>query len=74
MEYGAAAPAADLVKDGFATCAAWALVAKLLAKVRPAFEQATALPRADVFGFKHVVYWSWSRMKRPLLALAALAL
>jgi hypothetical protein len=48
-------------------------VAKLFANVRAAFEQTTALPCADVFGFEAVVYWSRCRMKRPLLALAALS-
>jgi hypothetical protein len=48
-------------------------VAKLLANVRAAFEHATALPRADVFGFDSIVHRPWCRMKRPLLALAALS-
>jgi hypothetical protein len=48
-------------------------VAKLLANMRAAFEQTTALPRADVFGFEAVVCRSWRRVKRPLLALAALS-
>jgi hypothetical protein len=48
-------------------------VAKLFANVRAAFEQTTALPRTDVLGFEAVVYRPWCRMKRSLLALAALA-
>jgi hypothetical protein len=47
-------------------------VAKLFANVRAAFEQTTALPRTDVLGFEAFVYRSWCRMKRSLLALAAL--
>jgi len=74
VKYCAAAAAANLVEDGFTTCAAWALVAKLLANVRAAFEQPAALPGADVLSFKHVVHRPWCGMKRPLLALAALTL
>jgi hypothetical protein len=47
-------------------------VAKLFANVRATLEQTTALPRADVFGFEAVVYRPWCRVKRSLLALAAL--
>ena len=49
-------------------------MAKLLTDVRSTFEQTTALPRADVFGFEAVVYWPWCGMKRSLLALAGLTL
>ena len=47
-------------------------MAKLLTHVRATFEQTTALPGADMFGFEPVVYRPWCRMKRALLALAGL--
>jgi len=48
-------------------------VAELLTNVSATFEQTTTLSRTNVLGFEPVIYRPRCRMKRPLLALVALA-
>lgn len=69
---GTAATTTDLVKNGFATCPAGTLVAKLFAKVCTTLQETATLPGANVFRLEQILHWPGRRVQRPLLALAAL--